>query len=68
MAKACEHGWEYDFFALENRDCADLKRLEQLRIAERRCDLNTGRSWPVLDSPRLTVADLCARTDSELPF
>jgi hypothetical protein len=59
MAKACEHGWEYEFYPLENCDCGALNQFERLRIAERRCDLNTGRSWAVADYGRLTIDDLC---------
>jgi hypothetical protein len=59
MAKACEHGWEYDFWPLEGTEPENLNQLERLRIAELLCDLNTARSWAVADYARLTIADLC---------
>jgi hypothetical protein len=61
MAKACEHGWEYEFYPLENCDCIMLNEYEQRRIIERQCDLNAKRSWAVADYPRLTLAELLAK-------
>ena len=59
LAKACEHGWDYEFFPLENADLSILNQLERQRIAELRCDLNTARSWTVAEYARLTLGDLC---------
>jgi hypothetical protein len=59
MAKACEHGSEYDFFPLENADRVNLNQLERWRIVELQCNLNTGRSWTVADYARLSMDDVC---------
>ena len=53
MAKACQYGWEYEFYPLENAPVPNLLALEQSRIAELGCDLNTGRLWAVADYARL---------------
>jgi hypothetical protein len=60
MAKACQYGWEYEFYPLENADITALNQLERIRLIELRCDLNAGRSWAIEDYERLSVADLCS--------
>jgi hypothetical protein len=64
MAKGCQHGWEYEFYPLENAPVSDLLALEQLRIAQLGCDLNTGRLWAVADYARLSIMDLCKTGES----
>lgn len=59
LAKAIEHGWDYEFFPLENVDPESIGQLEGVRIAELGCNLNSARLWEVADYARLTVADLC---------
>lgn len=58
LAKACEHGWQYEFYPLENCEIKDLDHSERTRIREFDCDLNTARSWAVADYHRLTIGDL----------
>ena len=55
LAKACEFGWEYEFYPLENVEMRHLNDLEQCRSVELQCGLNTKWSWAVEDYPRLTV-------------
>lgn len=58
MAKACEFGWEYEFFPLENAPRSDLDRIEGVRIRGRSCNLNAGKSWPVEEYSELSVDDV----------
>ena len=47
LAKACQYGWEYKFYPLENVNVEDINIIEQLRISELDCNLNVAWSWSV---------------------
>ena len=58
MAKACELGWTYEFYPLENVAQAELDQMKTRRVAELGCNLNSGASWSVADYDALSVSDL----------
>lgn len=58
MAKACEFGWEYEFFPLENTLRSDLDRLEGVRTRELSCNLNRLGRWSVEKYSELSVDDV----------
>jgi hypothetical protein len=58
LAKACDLGWSYEFYPLEEVELHRLHETEQQRISELRCNLNSARSWDVDQFRTLTVRDL----------
>ena len=58
MAKACEFGWDYDFFPLENNLLFELDQIEGVRVEELSCNLNRGRPWSVEKYSQLSVDDV----------
>ena len=58
MAKACEYGWEYEFYALEEVSPDRIDDVEQRRIVELACNLNNSSSWAVEEYDSLMVRDL----------
>lgn len=65
LAKACEHGWEYEFYPIEEVAPDRIGKVEQQRIGELRCNLNGARKWHVGDFPSLAVSDLIVRDVAE---
>ena len=64
LAKAIEHGWEYDFYPLENVPVGNLEMAEHEYINELRGNLNRRSfvggligSWPVEDYADLVLHD-----------
>lgn len=58
LAKACEFGWEYEFFPTENVEHSCLNEVRSLRISGLGCDLNAASSWSVEDYETLSITDL----------
>jgi len=58
LAKACELGWNYEFYPLEEVELSRLNVVEQQRISELSCNLNSGCSWSVGNYQTLTIRDL----------
>ena len=59
LAKAVQNGWNYEFYPLENADAGVLNQVEQARIRQLRCNLNSARAWSVADYSRLSLDDVC---------
>lgn len=64
LAKAIEHGWEYNFFPLENAPVENLEMAEHGYINELRGNLNRRSfvggligNWPVEDCADLVLSD-----------
>jgi hypothetical protein len=66
LAKACEHGWRYEFYPLEQVESHRISEVEQQRIRELACNLNGARKWDVADFHKLTVSDLVGKEITEL--
>ena len=60
LAKACLHGWKYEFRPLENVALDGLNRREHEQIALLNCNLNVRRSWEVKDFHQLQVLEFLA--------
>lgn len=58
LAKACQHGWMYEFYPLEEVEPHRLNEVEQQRIRELRCNLNGARKWSVDQFRTLTIREL----------
>lgn len=58
LAKACQNGWNYDFYPLENVSLDQINFTEQSRISELGCGLNVKWSWYVEDYDSLSVSDI----------
>jgi hypothetical protein len=58
LAKACECGWHYDFFPIENVSIEEMNVTEQIRISELDCTLNVKWSWFVENYHDLNMTDI----------
>jgi len=58
LAKACEYGWEYEFYPLENVDIEELNSREKELISKLKCNLNINWSWSVENYQNLSMSDL----------
>lgn len=58
LAKACRHGWTYEFYALEEVQRQGLGQVERQRIRELRCNLNDAPKWRVEQFDSLTIGEL----------
>jgi len=54
LATAVRRGWSIEHYPLENCEKHEHTVLEQRRIVELRCDMNSGPSWFVGDFERLS--------------
>lgn len=58
LAKACRHGWAYEFYALEEVQLQRLGQFEQQRKRELRCNLNDAPKWRVEQFDSLAIGAL----------
>lgn len=58
LAKAHEHGWEYDFYPLEPVAKQEMNVREQQLISVLDCNLNGLNSWRVEGYPSLSLQEL----------
>lgn len=67
LAKACEFGWSYEFYPIEEVELQRLSETEKQRILDLFCNLNSARSWQVEHFRNLTIRELfrtALRTDA----
>jgi hypothetical protein len=58
LAKALEHGWQYEIVAIESPPAASLLARERHHRAQSGCNLNGARTWDVSEYATLQISDL----------
>jgi len=62
LAKACKHGWRYEFNPLEKVGLSELNEAEKRHISQLRSNLNGARLWSVEQFGTLSICDLTVLT------